>query len=375
MVRYVIAALAAILCSFILLDAQDVRYVDASVLTVLGRACPGDSKFARVDSTFSFSESVLSRYAGFSTGLAVLFRTDSRNISAKWKTSGTYPGDNMNAILQKGLDLYIRSGQEWVFAGVGRPSVKKPPFDTHEGKIVSCMDGGTKDCLLYLPLFDRVDSLMIGIDSTASIQPMESPFVRKVVFFGSSITHGASASRPGMAFPARFGRDNGIDVCNLGFSGSCKLQEDLARLLAVTDADVFVLDAFSNPSSDEIYARFDSFMDIVRKAHPHTPLVFLQTERRETRNFMTDYEAKEAAKQRAAEEVVRKRMESDPYVYFVDSADFLGHDHIATVDGVHPTDVGFTRMLSVISPVIRSILYDDFQDADNCLCRIEADIL
>ena len=34
----------------------------------------------------------------------------------------------------------------------------------------------------------------------------------------------------------------------------------------------------------------------------------------------------------------------------------LGEEHIATADGTHPTDLGFTHMLSVISPKIKKIL-------------------
>ena len=142
-----------------------------------------------------------------------------------------------------------------------------------------------KECLLYLPMFDRVDSLEIGIDQDACIESMENPFKFKIIFKGSSITHGISASRSGMTYPARFGRDNGYYVCNLGFSGKSKLQKEFAMILADAQADAFVFDAFSNPSAAEIRERFDAFVDVIRASHPQTPLIFLQTERRETRNF------------------------------------------------------------------------------------------
>ena len=113
---------------------------------------------------------------------------------------------------------------------------------------------------------------------------------------------------------------------------------------------------FSNPQADIIYERFDEFVDIIRAAHPDTPLIFLQTERRETRNFNVGSEAKEEAKQQAAEEVVRRRRLIDKNLHFIDSEGFLGGDHIATVDGTHPNDIGFSRMLDCIAPVILEIL-------------------
>lgn len=333
------------------------RYVDASGLNVIGKVLPTSEPFTRLDTTmYKSDDKLIMNYCCHSTGLAVLFRTDSRNIKARWVTSDANAGSNLTAIVSKGLDLYIRENGKWVFAGVGSPNMKQAPHDEHEGLIVGNMSEGIKECLLYLPLFDKVESLEIGVDEGASIEPMENPFKYKIVFKGSSITHGASASRPGMSYPARFGRDNGFYVCNLGFSGSSKLQEEFAHVLADTQADAFILDAFSNPAADVIYERFDGFVDIIRAAHPETPLIFLQTERRETRNFNTNSEAKEAAKQKAAQEVVRRRMQSDKNIYFIDSRDFLGDDHIGTIDGTHPNDIGFSRMLDVISPAIMEIL-------------------
>lgn len=334
------------------------RYVDAAELTVIGQPLPTDRPFARVDtSVYKFNDATIDRYANYSTGLAVLFTTDSRNIKARWETSGANSGSNMAAIGQKGLDLYIKKDGEWVFAGVGSPAMNKAPYNRHESTLVAHMEPGVKECLLYLPLFDKVDNLVIGVDQEAFIRPLANPFRHKIVVKGSSITHGAAASRPGMTYAARFGRDNGFYCINLGFSGKSKLQKEYALLLAdIEDVDAFIFDTFSNPSAEDIYGRFDEFVDIVRAAHPDVPMIFLQTERRETRNFNTDREAFEAAKQKAAAEKVRQRMKTDRHIYFITSEDFLGDEHIATADGTHPTDLGFTYMLESISPKIKKIL-------------------
>jgi hypothetical protein len=245
---------------------------------------------------------------------------------------------------------------KWMFAGVGTPVMKKAPYNNHEGTIVKDMNEGQKQCLLYLPLFDHVESLEIGIEEGAVITPMENPFRHNIIVHGSSITHGASASRAGMSYPARFGRENGFYVCNLGFSGMCKLQEEYAHYLAdIKDVDAFIFDAFSNPQAEVIYENFDKFVDIVRAAHPDVPMIFLQTERRETRNFNVNRDASEAAKQEAAETVVKRRMKSDKHIYFIPSDDFLGDEHIATVDGTHPNDLGFEYMLESITPKILKI--------------------
>ena len=218
------------------------------------------------------------------------------------------------------------------------------------------MAEGAKDCLLYLPLYDQLKKLEIGVDEKSVITPMENPFRHKIVVHGSSITHGIAAGRAGMAYSSRLGRDTGLYCINLGFSGQCTMQPEFASYLSRVEADAFVFDCFSNPSAEVINERFDAFVDTIRRTHPTTPLIFLQTIRRETRNFSTRIEKFEREKQAAAEAQVRDRMKTDKNIYFVDPGDLLGSDHIATADGTHPTDLGFTYMLDRIEPQIRKIL-------------------
>lgn len=355
MKKYIILVIALLASD--IASGQKTIYHDASDLNVIGKAIPTSKDFTRIDtSVYRFNDKVIDEFACHSTGLAVVFATDSPFIKAKWKTSPANASENMTAIAQKGLDLYIRQDGVWVFAGVGRPKMADgPDYADHSGTIVKEMAPGRKECLMYLPLYDRLDSLFIGVEEGSYVEPMENPFRHRIVFKGSSVTHGLAASRPGMSYSARFGRDNGLYCFNLGFSGKSKLQKEYARYLADVEADVFVFDAFSNPSAEIIDDNFNEFVDIIRAAHPDTPLIFMQTERRESRNFDTWREKFETDKQAAAERVVRERMKKDRHIYFIPSDDFLGHDHIATSDGSHPTDLGFTRMLESISPKLKKI--------------------
>ena len=242
-------------------------------LTVIGKSMPTPKLFQRVDTARYELWQPVKNYSAFSTGLAVVFRTDSRTIRARWKTGGYGLGHNMTAIARKGLDLYIERDGQWVYAGFGWPK-----GDNHDSALVEYMDEGEKTCLVYLPLWDEVLSLELGIDGDSRIEAVPNPFRHRIVVLGSSITHGASAGRPGMTWTARLARRMGLDFLNLGYSGQCKLQPEFARMLAEMDADAFVFDAFSNPSAGEIEERLDAFVATVRKAHPSTPLIFIQTE-------------------------------------------------------------------------------------------------
>ncbi len=336
--------------------ANPLRYVDASTLTILGKALPTDKAYNRIDTNKYKVPDNCVAYSGYSTGLHIVFTTDSKTIAARWTTSDRIPGTNMTPNTQKGLDLYIMRDGEWVFAGVGSPKISGNR-DKHESTIVANMAEGEKMCLLYLPIFDSVEKLELGIDEGSKITAIENPFRHKIIVHGSSITHGASSTRAGMTYPAIFSRLTGLYTCNLGYSGRSTLQPEFATYLAeVEDADAFVFDTFSNPSAEVIEQNFDRFVDIIRAKHPTTPLIFTQTIRRDTRNFNLKTEDFEARKQAAAERVVRERMKRDKNIYFLDSKGWLKDDHLATADGTHPTDLGFMRMMEHMEPAIKKIL-------------------
>ena len=125
-------------------EKQPLRYVDAATLTVIGKALPTEQPYNRIDTTRFRVPAKTPGYCYHPTGLAVVFRTDSRTIRARWETSGKNPSDNMAAVAQKGLDLYIRSNGEWVFAGVGRPKINGKN-DLHDAAIISNMAEGEKE--------------------------------------------------------------------------------------------------------------------------------------------------------------------------------------------------------------------------------------
>ena len=105
-----------------------IRYVDASTLTVIGKTMPTPKLYQRVDTARYELWQPVKNYSAFSTGLAVVFKTDSKNIRARWKTGGYGLGHNMTAIARKGLDLYIERDGKWVllFQGPCTPFLLPP---------------------------------------------------------------------------------------------------------------------------------------------------------------------------------------------------------------------------------------------------------
>lgn len=334
-------------------------YTPAQELLLVGKAMPGGEFFHRVDTAkYSRLRPVVKRLLTNSAGLAICFTTNSPTIKAKWTVTDGGRLANMTAIAQKGLDLYIKRDGQWQYAGVGAPDGV-----TTDKILVENMGTEEKECMLYLPLYDELKDLEIGISPDSYIRAGQNPFKKKIVIYGSSILQGASASRPGMAYAARLSRSSGCNFINLGLSGNGKMEKEAGEMVADIDADAFILDCIPNPSPGEITERAAEFIMTLRDKHPDTPIILIQTLIREKGNF--DLKVKEWVKQQneaiaGQMEVLRKKNIKN--LYFMKEDRFLGTDHEGTTDGVHPNDLGFDRMLQKYKPYIGKILKIKFRD-------------
>ena len=333
---------------------KNIRYVDAKALTIVNKTQSVGPELQRFNiKDYPQLSKILKKFFSYTSGLAVAFKTNSTNIHVKWATHEKATSENTTLITQSGMDLYIRHKNEWVFAGIATPTWG----NQHNSPVVENMDMKEKECLLYLPLFNSVDSLQIGIDEDSWIESSPKVFSHKVVVVGSSITHGAAASRPGTAYPARLNRKLNIEFTNLGACGLCRMEDFYAKIVGDTQADAFMFDVFSNPSPTQIEKRLPVFIARIREKHPDIPLNFLQTEKRETGNFDLKKRDYEYRKRTAAEEGMKKiKQMGYKNVYFINPGIVLGDDHEATTDGVHPSDAGFERMVDALLPQLNKIL-------------------
>lgn len=326
------------------------KYVDASTLTIINKAQDDGMAFKRLDAEqFSAPKSL----ENSSTGIAILFRTNSSFIEARWTTSSKKLGNNMTPIFHSGLDLYIRENGEWVFAGVGRPKINSTE---HKFIIVNKMEEGMKECMLYLPMFNCVNKLELGVSPDAVIEAIPSPFKYKIVFVGSSITHGASAARPGASYVARMGRALNAETPNIGLSGRCKLDDYFANIVCGSKADAYIFDTFSNSTAKQIDERLYNFVKRITEAHPGKPMIFLQTIKRDIGHFNLGSRKRNDDQREAAVKGMARVCKEFKNVYFINPGLYAGTDHEGTIDGTHLNDLGVQRTLDNALPKIKKIL-------------------
>ncbi len=326
-------------------------FTEASELNIIGKLFPDTpNPYHRVDTClfkgFTRGENEQVRC---SAGLAVLFTTDSPAISVKSEYGYTNHGVNTMGISLRGYDLYIMRDGEWIYAASGGTDSKKNTL------LIGNLPKGEKKCMLHLPIYSEMYSVKIGIRKGYDISPLESPFRHRVAVFGSSYTQGISTSRPGMSWPMQFMRNTGIQILSLGCSGNCKMQPYFADVLAAADVDAIIFDAFSNPDADMIRERLFPFIERLRKAHPDIPLIFIQTIYRESRNFNSSNDMKEQAKMDAGAEMMAEAVKKYDNVYFVNTTS-TGKGHETSVDGTHPSDMGYKAWAESIEKPVMKIL-------------------
>ena len=292
-----------------------------------------------------------------SAGLAVRFVAETPSISARWTVIDVHQGGlsmpHMPATGVSGLDLYGCVDGQWRHAANGRP-VAMP---TTSSVLVQDMAPAPREYLLYLPLYNGVESVHVGLPPGATLSPAPPRRDKPLVIYGTSVTQGGCASRPGMAYPAILGRRLEREVINLGFSGNGRMEIEVARLLAELDASVFVIDCLANMDAAQISERTEPAVRTLRAAHPRVPIVLLGNVPYVSRTFSQSsarrFEANNAALKAAFDRLVSAGVRD---LHHVPSDNFYGRDGEATVDGGHATDLGFLRMADALEPVLRQLL-------------------
>src|SRR5690606_36353763 len=185
---------------------------------------------------------------------------------------------------------------------------------------------------------------------------MPNPFKKNILVYGSSIVHGASASRPGLAYPARLSRETGYHFLNFGVSGNAKMEPEVARVIAQMDMDAFILDCVPNSSPEQVTARTSGLVKTIRAKHPGVPIIAIQSIVREGGNFNQSIAERVAAQNDNFKHEIEQLQQEVDDLYLITADGLLRDDHEATTYGPHPNDLGFDRMLQKIRPAVLGIL-------------------
>ncbi len=285
-------------------------------------------------------------------GGRVRFTTNSSYIAMKAVIPNITHFPHMTLAGTSGFDLYVDKGGKGTYKGTFMP-----PYEMTDGyeSVIRFADRTTRSVTIHFPLYNDVSALYIGLQADATLaHGAKYKYDKPILYYGSSITQGGCASRPGNCYQNIISANLDCDHINFGFSGSARAEEAITEYMAALDFSIFVSDYDHNaPSIEYLKDTHEKMFLKIRKAHPVTPVIFVSKP-----DFDNDIEQNILRRDVVYQTYMNALSRGDKNVFFVDGEHLFKDEHrdACTVDGCHPNDAGFVRMAEVISPIIDRIL-------------------
>ncbi|PCI34701.1 MAG: hydrolase [Flavobacteriaceae bacterium] len=274
-----------------------------------------------------------------SAGMSIRFLSNSTSISVKWTILSNHKMYHMAETGIKGVDLYFNNMGNWQYLNTAKPSAIE-----NEYMLIKDMPDEMREFRMYLPLYDGVARIEIGIDSNSVIERPLKKNRGSIIFYGTSITQGGCASRPGMAHTNIISRKLNVDCINFGFSGNGRMEQPINDLISEFKPLFYVIECLPNMIAEQVTSRTIPLVKTIQAKRPETPIIFIE-------NFI--YESSALDEKRGALINVKNAALKTEYIkmieggykniYYISSENATGEDHEGTVDGVHFTDLGFIR--------------------------------
>ncbi|WP_256756851.1 SGNH/GDSL hydrolase family protein [Cohnella sp. WQ 127256] len=295
--------------------------------------------------------------ADHTAGGQIRFQTNATLLKIKVKLFGPNSMDHIPSTAVTGFDCYLGLPGSQMYYGTTRFPQTADEYES----AFEFVEPDLRYITLNFPLYQGVHEVKIGVNKDAMV--MEYPPYEhdgKIIVYGTSITQGGCASRPGMAYSNILSRRINIEFINLGFSGNGKGDPEIADLISTIEKPrCLILDYETNCATlEDLMTTLPEFIRIIRSRHSEVPILIVSRLPFGNEHAKSSsYEDRMASRNYQCELVKELQEQGDRFVYFCDGADLLGEIwNECTVDGVHPTDLGFMQMANGLTPLLEDIL-------------------
>ena len=291
-----------------------------------------------------------------SAGMCAHFVTNSTRIQIRYQLGEEQLGEpNFNVAAFSGTALYAydQKQKRWRWAAATPHFIltdQNPNYTLIEG-----MPRKKRRFRLYLPFRNQILKLAIGVDKDAEwtvVPPRTEP---PLVYYGTSLIHGAFVTRPGLGTAQIVARELDLPLINMGFSGSAHLELDMAKLLAELKARIYVIDAYHNLIPALIEERMEPFLDELCTRKPDTPVLFLGAPPVLNAWLKPERLQIDERKISLMGEIAKKMKKKYANLHYLKGTDFYGSDDVS-IDGIHVNDAAFGHMAKILIRKIRTIL-------------------
>ena len=283
-------------------------------------------------------------------GARLGFRTDAGTITVKI-TFETFAVDvGMSIYASQSASVFAGDRPSSRFLGLINPSnYEQKTFEKTIKK-----ESVLEDITIWLPRNEIISDIEISVnDYAVMLPPTPYKYSKPILYYGSSITEGGCCASITSGYNAIISRHLDVDYYNFGFSGNARGDLNMAEYISNIDMSVFVYDYDHNaPTAEHLESTHEPFFKVIREKNPTLPIVMM------TRPSITYSD-----EHKRRRDIVRATYENalkagDKNVYFIDGETFFGDSdrELCTLDRVHPNDLGFAKMASVVEPVIKAIL-------------------
>ena len=342
-------------------ESKPMKYVNALELRMINKGFDNSlTPYTRIPKYLKDSvRHDLWERAQCSSGMAVRFATNSKRVGVRynllWNTHMAHMADTG----LKGTDLYRLSNEGvWEYVNTNRPS----KTDSIQTKVyVENLDGDMREFMIYLPLYDGINWLEVGVDEDAVITKpkVDNPRAsKKIVFYGTSILQGGCSTRTGMVATNMIQRDLNCECVNIGISGEGKMDLCMARAMAtIPGVSAYVIDPVPNCTQMMCDTLTYGFIKTLRTLRPEVPIVMVEGPMYSYAKFDSFFKKYLPAKNAEFRKNYEKLKKENPKnLYYVTSDGLSGYDNEGTVDGIHFTDIGFRRYADKLIPVLRNFV-------------------
>lgn len=292
-----------------------------------------------------------------SAGLAIHFYTNASEIQIRYGVKSGFAMSHMPATGKSGVDLYaIDQDGDWRYL-FGKYNFADTVSYTYKEIIGADTDYGY-EYRLFLPLYNTVSWLEIGVQSSASFSFIPELKEKPIVVYGTSIAQGGCASRSAMGWTNILSRKTNLPVINLGFSGNGPLESEVVDLLAELDASIIIYDCLPNMrglTTDEVIKRTIYGIETIREKS-NVPILI--TDHIGYSNYKMNQKNNDDvirlnnASYSAFDSLQRAEVEN---VFYLDK-EKLNFPDDGTVDYVHPNDLGMQAYADAYEIKVRKIL-------------------